>query len=231
MESFEIIDEIKCIRKEIDEAQVKMERRRDEFQMKKAEHENHMASCEAKLQELKASLNELPIDKLVQLIDEKSQPEIIPVRDEGEQIFLLRSPVMPEFAFVLWARGNYDREPFMSLDLQGVSSRAFYFVTNTDDPEIAGFEKPEGVDTDSWTADMKADYVKTLQSVCTQYKISTLFVQEVDGWKQSYSTLSDSCVKVDKFLDELWEDYTGKQARKALSFINWKNSELGWIID
>lgn len=147
-----------------------------------------------------------PVEDFIVRIDERFRPEIITLdevyvpptraRREGEKqrILLLRSPHMPELAFVVFGKeekGTYWRIR-LSYTIEGerFTSRQFLVVCACCAPHKrklkSGLKDSHPEEYEQQLERLRKDFPKIVESVCVDHGIKTLFFRRASAWEDVY---------------------------------------------
>lgn len=153
-----------------------------------------------------------------------SDVEVIDVPVEGHKICLLRSPIMPEYAFVMWtihSTGTASRIKLFS------PTGSYSVVCACCPSECYGVTSPtcEEPGQWKWKQEMAMKFKISLLTVCVNHGIKMLFMRNATSWNQKYGKMPNLafCEAADH-IEALAEDYGRKHIRKAYNFINYRFS-------
>lgn len=174
------------------------------------------------------------VENFVSLIRENQIPEIIPVWKRGEnEVVLLRSKNMPEFAFVVWRfidKSINNPEEFISLDINGTPSPRFFIVCagcfykiNSRDPlSPLSEEQKEEIKKRSGY-----EFGESLCHVCFENGVRNIFMARPKEW--AFGELKDRGIGLHdarEYMKIMSISYSKLLVESNFNFINWKGSTI-----
>ena len=136
------------------------------------------------------SKNPLPIQEALKIAKHTENVEVIELPLEGDQRVLVRSKLIPEFAFMVWTDHQGSTYSWLGLDLPDEHSgnSSYQLVCACCNTETYGVTKPSDVGepkSDShqkWLADLGQKFRTVLEETCKKHGITTVFMRRVDKW-------------------------------------------------
>ncbi|KKP32765.1 MAG: hypothetical protein A2312_01565 [Candidatus Staskawiczbacteria bacterium RIFOXYB2_FULL_32_9] len=184
---------------------------------------------EQQKQELEKQIGQYSLDALLESMPENERPEVIPVRENGDRIVLVRSKDLPQCAFLVYAgdrAGTYYQLSFNLLN--GICSRQYTLVCICCSLETQGIEKPAdvtGEQVESWKKCLRQEFRALLESACKSYGVKSVFVRLPKAWANKYDAIDGVAIVDGKdFLAAA--NFAGLSA-ESFAFINWAESCLG----
>lgn len=173
----------------------------------------------------------ISMEDFASLISEDIRPEIIPVWERlGNKIILLRSPYMPEFAFLAW---NTKSESInntlceINLNINGIPSIPFYIVCM-----CCFYMKPRELDEEGREKELEEfkklignEFKEKLIDACKQNGIRVIFGKSKKDWKHGdLKEYGIGLYECSNYMQIMSISYSKNIVKKFLSFIDWKES-------
>ncbi len=166
--------------------------------------------------------------------------EVIELPLEGDQRVLVRSKLMPEYAFLLWSSHRSGTRSWLGLDIpcrkdSGVSdhrSASYQVVCACCDTQTYGVNKPEGIgESDSeayklWSKELGKKFIHVLKDTCKTHGIKIVFVRRAEAWNRQHSVMDGiQIVEAMQYQDAMLDLYGRRIVEANTRFISRETSE------
>lgn len=176
-----------------------------------------VGSDKKRLRDLQAAVLAIPIEEAIALMPADLRPEAITVREQGDRIVLVRSPLAPEYAFMVFAERTTSTQWQMELK-NSPANRRFSVCCACCPIEGAGLPPPEGDDKvkQLWWAEKKERLIASLLRVCQTHGVSTVFMRKASRWSDVEGV---EIVEADAYRIRTAESLGKERAENAMAFV------------
>lgn len=200
----------------------------------------HLQSKIRKTERLHMNNNPVPIQDALKVALHTKNVEVIPLALQGEERVLLRSTLMPEFAFLLWSKHRSDTRSWLGLeipdvkcaDYSGYRSKSYQVVCACCDTQVCGVTRPKTLKSGNftaykqWSSRLGEKFKRVLTDTCAEHRIKIVFMRRAGSWDQHYGAIDGiEIVEAQEHQEAMQELYGRTIVEANTRFISRKTSE------